>query len=124
MQKQLQSALLLQRQLSSLPREASVIAKTAEEVTILENQTVSTSDKLDSKGKSLVCTEEIDIGPSSSGDGGSPGMRGHDLASLLTGQEANLVSSLMHEDPDTHTRHERATDATEEGSEPGDLIAS
>lgn len=118
MQKQLQAAMLLQRQLSSIPPEANNSSSSDQEIT---PEAVSTSDRMDLKGKSPVVGQEINLEPSSSGCF-PPSLRGHDLASLL--QEQDLVSSRVLEEPDNSARDDILDDESEDSSRRSDQAAS
>jgi hypothetical protein len=92
-QKQLQSATVLQRQLSSItPETAAGLGSRSSQQEDIETSLPPTSDRLDVKGKSPVGTKDEEIIPSSS-DEVPTNTRVHDLASLLTVQEQGLVTS-------------------------------
>lgn len=92
-QKQLQSAVVLQRQLRSItPESAAGLGSGSSQQENIETSPTPASDRLDVKGKSPVGTKDEEI-ISSSSDGIPTNTRVHDLASLLTLQEQGLVTS-------------------------------
>lgn len=110
--------MLLQRQLSSIPPEANTSSSSDQEI---RQEAVSTSDRMDLKGKSPVGGQEINLEPSSSGCF-PPSLRGHDLASLL--QEQDLVSSRVLEEPNNLARDDILDDESEDSSRRSDQAVS
>lgn len=116
-QKQLQSALLLQRQLSSItPEMAAVPGSGSSQEGTVETSPTPTSNKVDVKGKSPVDIKDEDIRPSSS-DGAPTSTRIHDLASLLTLQEQGMVTSPPVPEESDITTH-RNDDEPDDGRQP------
>ena len=92
-QKQLQSAMELQRQLLSItPETAADHSSGSSEQENIETSPTPASDRLDVKGKAPVDEEIVP----SSFDEVPTNTRVHDLASLLTLQEQGLVTSPVH----------------------------
>lgn len=93
MQKQLQSAIQLQRQLRSMNTETHVTtASGSSQEGSIENLSAPTRDRLDTKGKSPI-SSKYEESILSSFDGVPPNTQTHDLTSLLTAQEQGLVTS-------------------------------